>query len=133
MVLERIDEHLLFFKFKYHFNAFCYSKVPDFANLCTLLTINKGSSVFRTSSSSQASQNESAVCDCVKPEGRENEIINSTENTPDIEQKHGKGNLNNIATFKGERLEGKFVSSNVIDLSRGNLSEAEISLLSKGL
>ena len=41
--------------------------------------------------------------------------------------------FNNIATFKGERLEGKFVSGNVINLSRRNLSEAEISLLSKGL
>ena len=38
-----------------------------------------------------------------------------------------------MATYKGERLEGKFVSSNVINFSRRNLSEAEISLLSKGL
>ena len=38
-----------------------------------------------------------------------------------------------IATYKGERLEGKFVSSNVINLSRRNLFEDEISLLSKGL
>ena len=28
MVLERFDEHLPFFKFKYDFNAFCYSKFP---------------------------------------------------------------------------------------------------------
>ena len=41
-------------------------------------------------------------------------------------------NINNIATYKAERLQGKFVSSNVINLSRRNLSEAEISLLSKG-
>ena len=41
-------------------------------------------------------------------------------------------NINNVATYKGERLEGKFVSSNIINLSRRNLSEAEISLLSKG-
>ena len=41
-------------------------------------------------------------------------------------------NINNEATYKGERLEGKFVSSNIINLSRRNLSEAEISLLSKG-
>ena len=38
-----------------------------------------------------------------------------------------------MSTYKGERLEGKFVSSNVINFSRRNLSEAEISLLSKGL
>ena len=38
-----------------------------------------------------------------------------------------------MSTYKGERLEGKFVSSNVINLSRRNLSQAEICLLSKGL
>ena len=65
--------------------------------------------------------------------GRENEIINSAGDTPDIEEKHDNGNINNIATYKGERLESKFVSSNVINLSRRNLSEAEISFLSKGL
>ena len=42
MVLERFDEHLPFFKFKYDFNAFCYSKFPDFENLYILLTVNKG-------------------------------------------------------------------------------------------
>ena len=41
-------------------------------------------------------------------------------------------NINNVATYKGEKLEGKFVSSNIINLSRRNLSKAEISLLSKG-
>ena len=73
------------------------------------------------------------VCDFVESEGGENEIINSAGNTPDTEEKHGNGNINNIATYKGERLEGKFVSSNVINISRRNLPEAEISLLSKAL
>ena len=85
MVLERFDEHLPFFKFKYDFNAFCYSKFPDFQDLYTLLTMNKGGGVFRTSNSSQASQDDSVVCDVVKSEGGENEIINSAGNTPDIE------------------------------------------------
>ena len=35
--------------------------------------------------------------------------------------------------FRGNRLEGKFVSKNVINLSRRNLSSVEIPLLSKGL
>ena len=96
--------------------------------------MNKVCGIFRTSISTQASQGESAVCDFVKSEGgRENEIINSAGNTPDIEEKHDNGNINHVVTYKGERLEGKFVSSNVINLSRRNLSEAEISLLSKGL
>ena len=128
MVFERFDKHLPFFKFKYDFNAFCYSKFPDFENLYTILTINKGSSVVRTSSSSQASQNESVVCDFVKPDEGENWTISSTENAPDIEEKDDNGNFNNIPTLRGERLEGKFVSSNVINLSRRNLSVAEISL-----
>ena len=133
MVLERFDEHLPFFKFKYDFNAFCYSKFPDFENLYTLLTMNKGSGVFKSSSSSQVSQNESAVCDFVKPEWGENEIIISAGNTRDTEEKHEKGNINNITTYKGERSESEFVSTNVINLSRRNLSETETSPLSKGL
>ena len=95
--------------------------------------MNEGGGVFRTRGSSQASQDESAVCDFIKSEGGENEIISSTGNTPDIEEKHGNANVNNIATYRGERLEGKFVSSNVINLLQRNLSEAEISLLSKSL
>ena len=69
MVHERFDEHLPIFKFKCDFNAFCYSKFPDFENLYTLLTLSKGSGVFRTSNSSQASQDKSAVCDFFKSEG----------------------------------------------------------------
>ena len=41
--------------------------------------------------------------------------------------------IDNVATFRGNRLDGKFVSKNVINLSRRNLSSAEISLLSRGL
>ena len=33
----------------------------------------------------------------------------------------------------GDRIEGKFVSDNVINLSKRDLSEAEIKVLSKGL
>ena len=69
LVLERFDQHLPFFKFKYDFNAFCYSKFLEFEHLYTLLIVDKGSSVFRTSSFSQASQDEPAVRDFVKPEG----------------------------------------------------------------
>ena len=69
MVLERFDEHLPFFKFKFDFNALCYSKFPDFENLYTLLTIDKGRSTFRTCNSSEASQDGFTVRDFVKPEG----------------------------------------------------------------
>ena len=92
----------------------------------------KSSRVFRTSNSSQDGQDEPAVCDFVKSE-RGGEWDNSAGNTLDIEEKHDNGNINNKATYKGESLEVKFVSSNVINLLRRNLSEAEIPLLSKGL
>ena len=101
--------------------------------LYTLPMMNKGSGVFRTSRSSQASQDEPSVCDFVESEVGENEIINSAEKTLDSEEKHDNDNIINTATYKGERLEGKFVSINVINLSRRNLSEAEISLLSRAL
>ena len=93
--------------------------------------MNKGSGIFKITS--QASQGESAVCDFIKSEGGENGIINSAVNTPDIEAKHDNGNINNITTHKGERLESKFVSSNVINLSIINLSEAKISRLPNGM
>ena len=61
--IKIFDEHLLSFKFKYDFNAFCYSKFTDL-----LLEINKGGGVFRTSGSCQVCQHESAVCDLIKSE-----------------------------------------------------------------
>ena len=85
MVLERFDERFPFFKFKFDFNAFCYSKFPDFENLYTLPIINKGRSAFRTCNSSQASQDGFTVRDFVKPEGGQNEIISSAEKAPDIQ------------------------------------------------
>ena len=45
-------------------------------------------------------------------------------------KKHDNGNKNNTAA---ERLQGKFINDNTINLSGRNLSEAEISLLSKVL
>ena len=43
--------------------------------------MNKGSDVFKTTRSSQASQDESSVCDFVESEVEENEIISSAGNT----------------------------------------------------
>ena len=60
-------------------------------------------------------------------------IFENQASTPDIEEKHDNGNINNLATYRAERLEGKFVSSNAINLSRKHISESEICLLFKGL
>ena len=63
----------------------------------------------------------------------ENEIRNSAENS--LSSKVGKvlNESENVAMYRGNRLESKFVSKNVINLSRRNPSSAEISFLSKGL
>ena len=53
-------------------------------------SMKKGSSVLRTSGSSQARQNESAVYDFFKPEGLEKQIISGAGNTCDIEEKHDR-------------------------------------------
>ena len=73
------------------------------------------------------------VWDSAKCKGGENEIVSSVGDTPDSAEKHDNGNINNIATYKRDRLKGKFLNRNVINLLRGNLSEAKISLLSKSL
>ena len=56
--------------------------------------------------------------------------INTAENPPDIEEKLGNCNINNIATSKEEI---KNVRKKILQFSRRHLSEAEISVLSKGL
>ena len=133
MVLERFDEHLPFFKVKYDFNVFCYSKFHDFENLYTLHSMIRVAVFLELVVLLKLASMSLRFVILLSLRGVENEIINSAGNTPDIVEKHDNGNINNIATYKGERLESKFVSSNVINLSRRNLSEAEISLLSKGL
>ena len=85
-------------KVRYDFNACFSSKLQDFENLCTLLTMNKGIGAFRTSSSSQSSQDESGICYFVKAEEEKNEIVSSAWNTPNIEEKHDNDNINNITT-----------------------------------
>ena len=63
----------------------------------------------------------------------ENEIGISEENSPSSNVGKVPNESENVAMFRENRLEGKFVSKNVINLSRRNLSSAEVSLLSKGL
>ena len=77
----------------------CLFVILNSQTLWTLdASYNKGRGVFRTSSSSQASKDEYAVCNFVTSEG--GGVISSAENTADIEEKHDNGNVNNIATYK---------------------------------
>ena len=64
-------------------------------------------------------------------EDKNGEKFNSTEDLYDCEKEGNIFKENNLALQIGIRLEGKFVSKNVINLSRRNLSSSEISLLSK--
>ena len=62
-----------------------------------------------------------------------NELRSSAEDSSSGEVEKVPNESENVVMFRGNRLEGKFISENVINLSRRNLSSTEISLLSKGL
>ena len=83
--------------------------------------------------SSQTCQDESGLLKVLNTEDKKNEKFNSTEDLYNCEKDGNVLKGNNIFSQIGVRLEGKFVSKNVINLSRRNLSAYEISLLSRGL
>ena len=55
----------------------------------------------------------------------ENEIRSSAEDSSSGEVDKVPNESENVAVFRGNRFEGKFVSKNVINLSRRNPSSAE--------
>ena len=62
------------------------------------------------------------------------EIGNGTSKLTNFKNIEGEGNTNgNQAILLENRLKGNFVGKNVVNLSKRNLNDAEISLLSKGL
>ena len=69
----------------------------------------------------------------LKTEDKKNEKFNSKNDLYKCEKEGNVLKGNNVASQTGVRLEGKFVSKNVINLARRNLSTYEISLRSKGL
>ena len=81
----------------------------------------------------QSCQDESGLLKVLNTEDKKNEKLNSTEDLYICEKEGNVFKGNNITSQIGVRLEGKFVSKNVINLSRRNLSASEISLLSKSL
>ena len=63
-------------------------------------------------------------------------ILDSSAETRDVNTSSIDNKLNvkdNAAKMLDNRLQGNFVSKNVVNLSRRNLTDSEISLLSKGL
>ena len=98
--------------FKHQFLKFCNSFVPDLENLYNLVHLNDVSdtnTIFDDSS------------------------INDSENSKSCEGTPFTDVQGNEAEMCDGRLKVKFISKNVINLSKRNLSENEISLLSKGL
>ena len=63
----------------------------------------------------------------------ENKVRSSTEDSSSGEVDKVPNKSEDVAMFRGNRLEGKFVSKSVINLSGRNLSSTEISLFSKGI
>ena len=115
------------------FLSYCSSQYPEFENIYTLTTLNKTYKNHEKNNASQTCQDESGLLKVLNTEDKKNEKFNSTENLHNCEKEGNVLKGNNIASQIGVRLEGKFVSKNVINLSRRNLSASEISLLSKGL
>ena len=128
MVFERFNEHLPHFQFKADFLSYCSSQCPEFENIYTLTTLNKTYKNHEKNNASQTCQDESGLLKVLNKEDKKNEKFNSTENLHNCEK---EGNIlkgNNIASQIGVRLEGTFVSKNVINLSRRNLSASDCCL-----
>ena len=89
-------------------------------NLINLMTLGLPVSNENKSLSDQS-------CECEDHLDVEGEGFQNIESSSESEETH------NSCILREGRYEGKFVSPNVVNLSKRNLSDAEISLLSKGL
>ena len=114
-VSERLTEHLDLFTFYNDFYNYCEEFLPDIITMANLMTLRPASHDV-----SDISTDSEHVC--------EPNMNNITPSNPSI-----CNDQCNSATLVDGRYEGKFVSPNVINLSKRNLSKDEISLLSKGL
>ena len=115
--VNRIYEHLPHFDFKYKLEAFCNSYVSDFENLFTILNLCDESTLEKEVPLKDPEINNSS---------------DETEKEEDISFEYVH-DVSNRASLKEGRLQGNFVSQNVINLSKKDLTKSEVSLLSKGL
>ena len=113
LVSDRFTEHLGLFTFFDDFSKYCEAFSPDINNIANLVTL--GNSFDNSKNDLNVSANSNK------------ETLEETHNHPSLEKP------SNVATLLDGRYEGKFVSPNVINLSKRHLSKDEISLLSKGL
>ena len=134
MVLKGFDEHLRHFQFKSDFLSYCNSLCQEFENLCLFVTINKTSIQAKgESASSQTCQDYFNLAEVLNEEEKSNNLLDSTGDCSESGTQVNDHQDINTAFYKGLRLEGKFVSKNVSNLLRRNLSPPEISLLFNGL
>ena len=112
--LGRFESHCQFFCLQSRFFNLCESFIPDFENLHYLLLLNESEDV---TSEEKDLKNDSSV-----------EIRDVNTSSLD----NGLNAKDNAAKMLNNRLQGNFVSTNVVNLSRRNLTDSEISLLSKG-
>ena len=112
LVSERFTEHLRLFIFFDDLSKYSMT-CPDITNIANLVTL--GNSFDDPKNISNVSENFHKV------------TLEEIHNHPFLEKP------SNAATLLDGRYEGKFVSPNVINLSKRHLSKDEISLLSKGL
>ena len=70
------------------------------------------------------------MTEVLNEEEKSTDLLDSTGNCSEPGTQTNDHEDINRAFYKGLRLEGKFVSKNVFNLSRRNLSPSEISLLS---
>ena len=122
--------HFDFFSFKFNFLEFCNNFVPDFGP-DYLLHLNTSDRI-KGSSSEKAEPKQ----DCSKSSCKNAclGIGNGTSKVKNSENIEEERNANgNQALLLENRLKGNFVSKNVVNWSKRNLNDAEISLLSKGL
>ena len=105
IALQRFDEHLENFDFKLVLSQYAQALSPDIFNLINLVSIDN----------------------VTQSQSRESEEGNLTINSDLLDQDK------TIAEDKEGRLEGVFISDNILNLSKRELNKAEISLLSKGL
>ena len=87
----------------------------------------------RVNATSKTYQDGTNLHEHLSREEKNNDIADGTENPSEPGKQYQNHQDNNTASLNKTRLEGKFVSKNVINLSKRNLSRSDISLLSKGL
>ena len=115
--------------------------IEDFENLFNILTLDNMSGVTEKSKVPFNSVKNVVANRYPDVENNEREEVNGTcnfvsgelseDNSSDSEVVQETDD--NRAKLKDNRLEGKFVSKNIINLSQRKLTKPEISLLSKGL